>query len=63
MTDQPAGGVDKNGEGPGVSRVGRVGIAVVTAYLLGLSAALLYCLIILCFSGCTLRNNSLPESH
>jgi hypothetical protein len=47
MTDETAGVVDKNGEGPGVNRVGRVGIAVVTTYLLGLSAALLYCLIIL----------------
>ena len=39
MTDQTARVVDKNGEGPGVNRVGRVGIAVVTTYLLGFTWA------------------------
>jgi hypothetical protein len=44
MTDQI---VEENAEGPGGSPVGTVGIAVLAAYLLGLSAALLYCLIVL----------------
>jgi hypothetical protein len=47
MTDPTVEVADKSAEGPGGGRVGTVGIAVVTAYLLGLSAALLYCLIIL----------------
>jgi len=47
MTDQTARGVDESGDDPGGVRVGRVGITVVTMYLVLLSAALLYCLIIL----------------
>lgn len=47
MTDLAAEVADKNDEGPGGGRVGRIGIAVVATYMLGLSAALLYCLIIL----------------
>jgi len=47
MSDPVVDVVGKNAEGPGGGRVGRVGIAVIAAYLLVLSAALLYCLMIL----------------
>jgi hypothetical protein len=47
MSDATIDVAAKNVEGPGGGRVGRAGIAVVAAYLLVLSAALLYCLIIL----------------
>jgi hypothetical protein len=47
MIDQATGGATQNGEGPGANRVGRIGIATVTIYLVVLSSALLYCLIIL----------------
>ena len=47
MSDPTVDVAGKDVEGPGGGRVGRVGIAVVAAYLLVLSAALLYCLMIL----------------
>src|SRR6516165_9189684 len=47
MTNPTVEVADKGAEGPGGGRVGTVGIAVVATYLLGLSAALLYFLIIL----------------
>ena len=47
MSDPTVDVGGKNAEGPGGGRVGTVGIAVIAAYLLVLSAALLYCLMML----------------
>ena len=47
MSDPIVDVAGKNTEGPGGGRVGRVGIAVIAAYLLVLSVVLLYCLMIL----------------
>jgi len=47
MSDPTVDVAAKNAEGPGGGRVGRVGIAVIAAYLLVLSVVLLYCLMIL----------------
>jgi hypothetical protein len=47
MANLNSGEVLDNREGPGAGPVGRIGIAIVTSYLVLLSSALLYCLIVL----------------
>jgi hypothetical protein len=48
-------------EGPGVSPVGKIGIVVVTLYLVGLSTVLLYCLFVL-WAPATTSHTAAPEA-